>query len=651
MDEDEIVVKYKANKEQSELEGCDRSSISLEVKRKAPETRYFYPNHWSYGSILLALICFTVFIGYYCNESPGGLEDTIIKVMGIDATQYNLLFLVTTWPNIFVPVIGGVIADRILGPRSSYIIVVLILTLGQIIWSVGSFINYFWVVLIGRFFIGAGAATITSVTKIFQFKWCGRKYLTFGLSVSSTMARLGAAVGLSLPQFIYNELHYISNPSYRLGTTVMVGVAGAFIAVIVTVIIVIMDKFSSKKFTKSNKVKCSDAKHFSLHFWIAALLTIYYSVVLGFAGIGQVFYAQKYRLSLRAASLANSLVFSAAILLTPVMGYVINAIGYHLLWTISGIAIAVIAHFILLLSNPGLTYMPYVASIIYSISYTLFSSSFWPLIGFLVEGNQVGTAYGIVLGVHNLFWGLLSIVSGVIIDKNGYFVLEIMYSLLSFLVLMVSVLVLMTDLISKRSVLLLPGTCIGQVFYAQKYGLSLRAASLANSLVFSATILLTPVMGYVVNAIGYHLLWTISGLAIAVIVHLILLLSNPGLTYIPYIASIIYSISYTILGSSYWPLVGFLVETNQIGTAYGIVLGVHNLFWGLLAIVSGVIIDKNGYFVLEMMYSLLSYLVLMVSVLLLMIDLISKSSVLLLPGTCTAKRKKKKSPQRKKIEQ
>ena len=380
--------------------------------------------------------------------------------MGIDATQYNLLFLVATWPGIFVPVIGGVIADRVLGPRSSYIIVVIITIVGQIIWSIGSFVNYFWLVLIGRFLIGAGAITIKSVTKIFQFKWCGRKYLTFGLSISSTSARLGAAVSLSLPQFIYNEFYYISNSSYRLGTTVMVGVGGAaFIGLIVTIIIVIMDKFSGRKFAKSSKIKCSDAKQFSLRFWIAALLTLYYSIVLGFTGIGQVFYAQKYGLSLRAASLANSLVFSATILLTPVMGYIVNAIGYHLLWTISGIAIAVIAHLILLLSNPGLIYMPYIASIIYSISYTLFSSSFWPLVGFLVEGSQVATAYGIYLGVQNLFWGLLAIVSGVIIDNNGYLVLEIMYSLLSFLVLMVSVLVLMIDLVSRRSVLLLPGTC------------------------------------------------------------------------------------------------------------------------------------------------------------------------------------------------
>ena len=460
MDEEEIVVKYQANKEQSELEGCDQSSISLEFKRKAPETRYFHPNHWSYGSILLALICFTIAVAYYCNDSPGGLADTIIKVMGIDTTQYNLLFLVTTWPNIFISVIGGVIADRILGPRSSYLIVMIIITFGQFFWSVGSFVNYFWVALIGRFVIGVGAMISDAIVKIFIFKWYGKKYATLGLSLNTTAARFGAAVGLSLPQLIYNELYYISNSSYRLGTTVMAGVAGMIICLIVTVVMIIMDRFRSSKFTtKTNKIKCSDVKQFSPRFWIVAIIMMYYAIDFAFAGIGQVFYAQKYGLSLRAASLANSLVFSATIFLTPVMGYVINAVGYHLLWTISGLAIAVIAHLMLLLSNPGLTYIPYLASVIYSISYTLLGSSYWPLIGFLVEANQIGTAYGIVLGIHNLFWGLLAIVSGAIIDNNGYFVLEIMYSLLSYLVLMVSVLMLLIDLVSKRSVLLSPGTC------------------------------------------------------------------------------------------------------------------------------------------------------------------------------------------------
>ena len=460
MEEEEVMVlKYKANKEQSELEGCDRSSVSLEVKRKDPETRYFHPNHWTYGSILIALICFTVFIGNYCNESPGGLEGTIIKVMGIDTTQYNLLFLVTTWPNIFISVIGGAIADRVLGPRSSYMIVMAIMMFGQLFWSVGSFVNYFWVVLIGRFVIGVGAMISASISKIFIFKWCGKKYATLGLSINTTAARLGAAVGLFLPQFVYNEFYYISNSSYRLGTTIMVGVAAMIIGLIVTAVIIIMDKFRGSEFTKSSKIKCSDAKQFSLRFWLAGFIMIYYALIYEFAGIGQVFYAQKYGLSLRAASLANSLTFSATILLTPVMGYIVNAIGYHLLWTISGIAIAVIAHLILLLSNPGLTYMPYIASIIYSISYTLFGPSFWPLVGFLVEANQIGTAYGIYFGFQNLFWGLLAIVSGVIIDNNGYFVLEIMYTLLSFLILLISVLVLMIDLVSKKPVVILPGTC------------------------------------------------------------------------------------------------------------------------------------------------------------------------------------------------
>ena len=459
MSEDVVIMRYEANREQTELEEEDKSTVTIEITKFEPKRGYCHPDHWLYKSLLLMLICFTVFIAYYCAESPGGLEDTIIKVMGIDTTQYNLLFLVTTWPNVFVSIIGGIIADRILGPRSTYFIMILLIALGQFIWSLGSFVDYFWVVLVGRFAIGSGGMVATTVSKIFLAKWFGKKYLTFALSVNTTAARLGAATALALPQLVYHQSGYITSPSSRLGFTVLVGVWLMIAGIIVTVIMIMMDrKMGQGEFNKSKKIKCSDVKHFSASFWLATIIMIYYSVVFAFTGIGQGFYVQKYGVSLETASIANSFVFSATILATPVIGYIVNAIGYHILWTIGGIISGLIVHIILLASNPGLTYVPYISGVIYSISYTIFASSFWPLVAFLVQPDQIGTAYGIYFSVQNIFWGLLAILSGVIIDNIGYFVLETVYTSLMFLVLMVAVLVLMIDLTSKEHVVNTPGT-------------------------------------------------------------------------------------------------------------------------------------------------------------------------------------------------
>ena len=54
-----------------------------------------------------------------CCRKAGGIENTIIQVMRIDATQYNLLFSAYTWLNIILCLIGGIVIDRFLG--ESYI--------------------------------------------------------------------------------------------------------------------------------------------------------------------------------------------------------------------------------------------------------------------------------------------------------------------------------------------------------------------------------------------------------------------------------------------------------------------------------------------------------------------------------------------------
>ena len=338
----------------------------------------------------------------------------------------------------------------------------LLLLLGQLVWSVGSFLNYFWVVLIGRFIIGIAATLSPSICTMFFISWFGKKYLTLAVSSGGTAARLGAAAALALPQFIYQQLYYFTNPLYRLGATLLVGAGLVLTGLIVTIVVVLMDKYREKvlqnKKMETSKIKCSDLKQFDGLFWLVTIIMLYYSIVNAFTGIGQVFYVQKYSLSLEEASIANSFVFSATMLATPVMGCIVNGIGHNILWTMVAVTTGLLVHAALLISSPGLYYIPYATGILYSISYTIMTPAFWAIPGFIVKENQIATAYGIIGSSFNLFWGLLSIVSGFIIDISGYFVLEIMYSLLSYLVLMVSVLVLMIDLVSVRSVVNAPGT-------------------------------------------------------------------------------------------------------------------------------------------------------------------------------------------------
>ena len=80
----------------------------------------------------------------------------ITQVMGINVTKYDLLFSVIAWPNIVLCLFGGVVIDRFLGIRAGYVIVCTIATLGQLVWAVGAFAKLYWVMVVGRFVLGAG---------------------------------------------------------------------------------------------------------------------------------------------------------------------------------------------------------------------------------------------------------------------------------------------------------------------------------------------------------------------------------------------------------------------------------------------------------------------------------------------------------------
>ena len=74
--------------------------------------------------------------------------------MQIDDAQYEILNSVYSWPNVIVPVLGGILIDRVLGIRVAMVFFCTLISVGQLIVSIGGFLNCFWVIVVGRFVFG-----------------------------------------------------------------------------------------------------------------------------------------------------------------------------------------------------------------------------------------------------------------------------------------------------------------------------------------------------------------------------------------------------------------------------------------------------------------------------------------------------------------
>ena len=95
------------------------------------------PRTLVYRYVLIALLCLANICTVYSVDMPAALERTIINVMRIDTTQYELLYSLYFWPNVFLLVIGGILIDRVLGLRLGLIIFFITACLGQLVFAMG----------------------------------------------------------------------------------------------------------------------------------------------------------------------------------------------------------------------------------------------------------------------------------------------------------------------------------------------------------------------------------------------------------------------------------------------------------------------------------------------------------------------------------
>ncbi|XP_011407755.1 PREDICTED: major facilitator superfamily domain-containing protein 1-like [Amphimedon queenslandica] len=424
-------------------------------------------NYWVYKYLFLFFLSSVRLLSNYCLELPSGIEDTIIKVMGVTTAEYDLLFSVSAWPNIFLCLVGGVLVDKLLGRRLGLLLFVICLLLGQIVWGVGGLVDNYIIMLVGRFFIGAGNELIIVIDHSFKATWF-KEDLSLAISIDIGFSRLGGTLAILLPQLIYDSLSMFHTPTSRLGVTILTAAGFMIIAMIFSVIVIQADYMrekSAKEF-KSDDVAFTDKSKgikqvFSFIFLLSVSINMLFTPVLySFVSIAQKFFVQKYGLSIKMANIANGLLFGSAIVLTPVAGMIISKVGFHLFWVLlCNLTTALPALLMFMFSNTE-SYIPFIAGIFYSLSYTLGGPSFTALPALVVDKEYITTGYGILRGAYNASLSAIVYITGFIIDTKGYFMLQAFFVYLTILCIHIVLLLIVLDFISQKPRLNVPGLWI-----------------------------------------------------------------------------------------------------------------------------------------------------------------------------------------------
>ena len=412
------------------------------------------PNCRPYRYLIAILLSCVLGIISYCTEIPGGIQATTIRVMKLDNTQYNMIYTAFTWPDIVMSVLGSITVNRFLGVRVGFIVFTVLLLLGQTLCSIGTYVNSFLVFLLGRVLLGSGTGTSTSIVNSFAVLWFEGKEIAFILSLVRTMSRSGATLALITPQLAYDALDLMVSPYNRLGTTQMVGTVLCFMCVCCAVAVVMLDKrgakFIGRKPYGQKQISITGILHFPISYWTVVMIcSLYYAMIISFTGNGPLFFESKYGLSTVMANLANSLSYTAVIVVAPFLGLLIDFSGYNLLWGLLGVLLAVVSNVILFGGEGSNQLIPFLAAILNSISFTFFGNSMWVCVSFLVPKHQVTTAYGIAMSVYSLTLTITGLIAGVIIEHLGYLVLGILYLSMLCFAICCGVLLSLSELFSE----------------------------------------------------------------------------------------------------------------------------------------------------------------------------------------------------------
>ncbi|XP_065287911.1 lysosomal dipeptide transporter MFSD1-like [Dermacentor albipictus] len=385
------------------------------------------PTTRAHRLIVLFFLCFLAFGSYYCFDNPGALQSQIENVMSIKAADFSSLYSWYSWPNTVLCFAGGFLIDRVFGIRLGAFLFSFIIIVGQIVFAMGAFVNRFWLMQLGRFIFGVGGESLAVAQNTYSVAWFKDKELNtvFGLQLS--ISRLGSTANFMTMPFLYAAVAKLYPGFTGLGIALLIAASWCVMSMLCAVVLAVLDRRAQRIMGREDAmtgevVKLSDVRYFPKTFWLLCFICVsYYVTIFPFIGLGTVFFQRKYQFSAVAANSVDSVPYLISAFASPVFGILVDLLGRNLIWVTAAVFGTLAAHGLL-----AFTFLnPWIAMVLMGLMYSLLACAFWPLVAMVIPEHQLGTAYGIMQSVQNLGLAVIAMVSGMIVDSSGYFVLEV----------------------------------------------------------------------------------------------------------------------------------------------------------------------------------------------------------------------------------
>lgn len=275
LDEDKVPSENYLNG-QSKINASSKIMVDREsVELASPEKESFRKTRWRWVALFFA--CFFLLGSYFCYDNPNALSNQLKKYVTTNEIKYNQLYSVYSYPNVILPLLGGVLIDKI-GLNFSIILFSTLLVIGQGVFALSGFIGQdrgdtstaFIIAIVGRIIFGLGGESLNVCQSTVVSRWFIGKELSLALGINISVSRLGSVFNnYSMPPMA---------DATSLGWALTFGFFLCVLSWFSGFVLTFFEKHANKvdnvdgglKDDEKEEFHWRDIKEFSLSFWLIA---------------------------------------------------------------------------------------------------------------------------------------------------------------------------------------------------------------------------------------------------------------------------------------------------------------------------------------------------------------------------------------------
>jgi MFS family permease len=361
---------------------------------------------------ILASLSLLVFGNYYVFDSIGPVAAMLSSELGFSDTQIGTLNGIYSLPNIFLLLIGGVIVDRFGAPLVVMVTAVMCFIGASITASSGDFTT----MVAGRLIYGLGAEVMLVAATVAIAVWFGGVGgVAFAMALNLSVARAGSYAADLSPLWARSLYDQGWQPPLMLAAAI--AGTGLVFALLYRWIEKNNDPLPVAEGGEPERFEWRNIARFGRSFWyLLGLCVLFYSVIFPFRSTFSIKYFQHaHDLPLQAAAVLNSYIYLAALVFSPVIGWLADRHGRRSLAMMIGSLLLPMSFLGLFGYGWGLEF----TMLMLGISFSLIPAIMWPSVVKLTTSDKLGTAYGLLFMIQNAGMMTANIVAGRLNDVNN----------------------------------------------------------------------------------------------------------------------------------------------------------------------------------------------------------------------------------------